>query len=90
MCVRGMSFTKFNITIMKKTTIDFTLFILCIIGFVFTGFYAFCFVGGLFFGDFLIAKYNWFPDEESAEQESWDDEGADGVASYFVWIQACC
>ena len=71
MCVRGMSFTKFNITIMKKTTIDFTLFILCIIGFVFTGFYAFCFVGGLFFGDFLIAKYNWFPDEESAEQESW-------------------
>ena len=56
---------------MKKTSIDFILSILCIVGYLFTGFYAFCFVGGLFFGDFLIAKYNWFPDEESAEQESW-------------------
>ena len=56
---------------MKKTSIDFILSILCIVGYLFTGFYAFCFVGGLFFGDFLIAKYNWFPDEESEEQESW-------------------
>jgi hypothetical protein len=56
---------------MKKTSIDFILSILCIVGYLFTGFYAFCFVGGLFFGDFLIAKYNWFPDEESVEQESW-------------------
>lgn len=56
---------------MKKTSIDFILSILCIVGYLFTGFYAFCFVGGLFFGDFLIAKYNWFLDEESEEQESW-------------------
>jgi len=69
MCVRGMSFTKFNITIMKKTTIDFTLFIFCIIGFVFTGFYGLAFIGGIFLGDYLIVKYNWFPEEEDTDEE---------------------
>ena len=36
---------------------------------MFTGFYGLAFIGGIFLGDYLIVKYNWFPEEEDTDEE---------------------
>ena len=58
---------------MKKTTVDLILSILLFMGYFFTGLLALPFIGGILFGDYLIAKYNWMglSDDEEREEESW-------------------
>ena len=58
---------------MKKTTVDLILSILLFMGYFFTGLLALPFIGGILFGDYLIAKYNGMGlnDEVEVNEESW-------------------